>query len=230
MSYVNSSRQRGATLFVGLMFLLVLTLVALITMQGTTLELKMATNQAQRQSAFQLSESMRLMTGAIVQQNQRQRGMQNFIGSAASWANLSGSGTVGGQPGGGATCAASTLPAAMELYQAETTSSYSTTWHTIDGVFRGNVPTANPADIAGNPGKIFSDCTSSSAGGAAWANVFAIGTRLESGTGTAYSEAQPGSGPSGGGAAKWFEIRSHGQITNGAAVVTAAEVRQSIDN
>ena len=56
---VNWRAQRGATLFVGLMFLLILTLVALITMQGTTLELRMATNGSQQVLAFQLSEILR---------------------------------------------------------------------------------------------------------------------------------------------------------------------------
>ena len=227
MSYRSPHRQKGATLFVGLMLLLVLTLVALVSMQGTTLELKMATNQAQRQSAFQLSENMRLMTGAITSQNTLNRGMQNFTGSALSWTSTS---TVTGQPGGGSTCTQSALPAALELYQNETATSYSTTWHTISGVFRGNVPTSTAANIAGSPEKILSNCTSSIAGGAAWANVYAIGTRSTPGTGTAQNESGTGIGGAGGGASKWFEIRSQGQVGNGAAVVTAAEYRQPIVN
>ena len=227
MFYVNPNRQRGATLFVGLMFLLVLTLVALISMQSTTLELKMATNQAQRQSAFQLSENMRLMTGAITSQNTLNRGMQNFSGSAQSWTSTS---TVTGEPGGGTSCTQAALPVALELYQSETTPTYSTTWHTISGVFRGNVPTGTAADIAGNPAKILSNCTSTAVNGAAWANVFAIGTRNTPGTGAAQNESGTGIGGAGGGASKWFEIRSQGQVGNGAAVVTAAEYRQPIVN
>jgi Tfp pilus assembly protein PilX len=227
MSHKNFRHQKGATLFVGLMFLLVLTLVALVTMQGTTLELKMATNQAQRQSAFQLSENMRLMTGAITSQNTLNRGMQNFTGSAQSWTTTS---TVTGEPGGGTSCTQSALPVALELYQSETTTTYSTTWHTIGGVFKGNVPTGTAADIAGNPDKILSNCTSTVPGGAAWANVFAIGTRSTPGTGAAQNESGTGIGGAGGGASKWFEIRSQGQVGNGAAVVTAAEYRQPIVN
>src|ERR1700743_1603036 len=103
MSCQNFRHQKGATLFVGLMFLLVLTLVALISMQGTTLELKMATNQSQRQTAFQLSETLRTMADDITIQNQDERGMQLFTGNVAAWANTatSGTGPVGGQPGGG---------------------------------------------------------------------------------------------------------------------------------
>ena len=227
MSHKNFHHQKGATLFVGMMFLLVLTLVALVSMQGTTLELKMATNQAQRQSAFQLSENMRLMTGAITSQNTLNRGMQNFTGSAQSWTSTS---TVTGEPGGGSSCTQAALPTDLELYQSETATSYSTTWHTISGVFRGNIPTGAAADIAGSPNKILSNCTSSIAGGAAWANVYAIGTRSTPGTGTAQNEAGTGIGGAGGGASRWFEIRSQGQVGNGAAVVTAAEYRQPIVN
>ena len=227
MSHQNFRHQKGATLFVGLMFLLVLTLVALVSMQGTTLELKMATNQAQRQSAFELSENMRLMTGAITSQNTLNRGMQNFTGSAQTWTSTS---TVTGEPGGGSSCTQAALPAALELYQNETATTYSTTWHTIDGVFRGNVPTGTAADIAGSPDKILSNCTSTVPGGAAWANVFAIGTRSTPGTGAAQNESGTGIGGAGGGASKWFEIRSQGQVGNGAAVVTAAEYRQPIVN
>jgi hypothetical protein len=229
MTPFNSTRQRGATLFVGLMFLLVLTLVALVSMRGTTLELKMATNQSQHQTAFQLAESMRLMTGAIVSQNTLNRGMQNFSGSAQNWANIGGSGPVGGQPGGGTACTSSSMSAALQLYQNESATSYSTTWHTIPGVFRGNVPTATAADIAGNPDKILANC-STAPGGSAWSNIFAIGTRPNPGTGSAQNESATGVGAGGGGASRWFEIRSQAQIGDGAGVVTAAEYRQPIVN
>jgi PilX N-terminal len=229
MTFIDRNRQRGATLFVGMMFLLVLTLVALISMRGTTLELKMATNQSQHQSAFELAESMRLMTGAIVSQNTLNRGMQNFSGTAQNWANISGSGPVGGQPGGGTSCLSSSMSAALQLYQNESATSYSTTWHTIPGVFRGNVPTGTAADIAGNPNKILANC-STAPGGSAWSNIYAIGTRQNAGTGSAVEESLTGVGAGGGGASRWFEIRSQGQIGDGAGVVTAAEYRQPIVN
>src|SRR5689334_12466810 len=146
MRYSTMNRQRGATLFVGLMFLLILTLVAIIAMRSTTLELKMATNQSQHQSAFQLAESMRTMAGAITTANQQQRGMQNFSGNAQSWANTgSSSHPVGGQPGGGTSCSSSQLQSDLQLYQNDNTSTYSTTWHTIPGVFRGNIPSGAAA-------------------------------------------------------------------------------------
>ncbi|HEX3895456.1 MAG TPA: hypothetical protein VHW73_04535, partial [Rudaea sp.] len=159
--------------------------------------------------------------------NTLNRGMQNFSGNAQSWTSSS---TITGEPGGGTSCTQAALPAALELYQSETATTYSTTWHTINGVFRGNVPTGTATDIAGNPDKILSNCTSTAIGGAAWANVFAIGTRSTPGTGAAQNEPGTGIGGAGGGASKWFEIRSQGQVGSGAAVVTAAEYRQPIVN
>lgn len=229
MKQFNPIGQRGSTLFVGLMFLLVLSLVAIVSMRGTTLELKMATNQSQHQTAFELAESMRLMTGAIVSQNTLNRGMQNFSGSAQNWANISGSGPVGGQPGGGTACSSSSMSASLQLYQNESASSYSTTWHTIPGLFKGNVPSGTAANIAGNPNKLLANC-STAPGGSAWANIYAIGTRQNSGTGSAQNESATGVGAGGGGASRWFEIRSQGQIGDGAGVVTAAEYRQPIVN
>jgi Tfp pilus assembly protein PilX len=226
----SRAKQRGATLFVGLMFLLVLTLVALISMQGTTLEVKMATNQTQQKAAFQLAESMRLMTGEITSQNTLNRGMTNFTGNSLAWANTSGTGTVGGQPGGGATCSSGALSATQQLYQNDATSTYSQTWHTIAGVFQGNIPTTTTTNIAGNPDKLLADCTGTATGTSAWASVYAIGTRGTPGTGTAQNESATGVGASGGGATKWFEIRSQGQVGGGAVAITAAEYRQPIVN
>lgn len=55
----TARRQRGAALFVGLVFLVVLSVVAVIAMQGTLLEMRMVNNVASRERAFETSESMR---------------------------------------------------------------------------------------------------------------------------------------------------------------------------
>lgn len=49
--------QRGAVLMVGLVFLLLLTLLATSSMQNATLQEKMAGSQAQRDASFQMAES-----------------------------------------------------------------------------------------------------------------------------------------------------------------------------
>lgn len=50
-------KNRGAVLLVSLVILLVMTLLGVSTMQSTTLDLQMATNNQSRQEAFQAAES-----------------------------------------------------------------------------------------------------------------------------------------------------------------------------
>jgi Tfp pilus assembly protein PilX len=219
--------QNGSTLFLGLMFLLVLTLVALVTMQGTTLELKMANNGTQQVSAFQVSETLRTMAGEIVNANTQNRGMQQFVGNPAVWTNTGTGGAVGSQSGGGTTCTGAAFSASQQLYAANTNPSYSTTWHSIAGVFQGNIPNATAATIAGNPSQLMTYCPGGTSGAAAWANVFNIGTRPNPGSGTAINEGALGQGNSSD-SNKWFEIRSQGQIGNGAIAITASEYRVPI--
>lgn len=64
-----ASRQRGMALFVGLVFLVVLSLVAVIAMQSTFLEMRMATNVARHEEAFQMSDSMRGAVGPFIEAN-----------------------------------------------------------------------------------------------------------------------------------------------------------------
>ncbi|HXS72442.1 MAG TPA: PilX N-terminal domain-containing pilus assembly protein [Rhodanobacteraceae bacterium] len=63
------SRQRGIALFVGMVFLVVLSLVAVIAMQSTFLEMRMATNVARHEEAFQMSDSMRGIMGPFLAAN-----------------------------------------------------------------------------------------------------------------------------------------------------------------
>lgn len=51
------SRQRGAVLLVSLMILLIMTVLGIAGMSGTTMEEKMAANNQQQQQAFQASET-----------------------------------------------------------------------------------------------------------------------------------------------------------------------------
>ncbi|GAP67396.1 hypothetical protein MBSD_n2719 [Mizugakiibacter sediminis] len=55
----TARRQRGVALFVGLVFLVVLSVVAVIAMQGTLLEMRMVNNVASSEHAFETSETMR---------------------------------------------------------------------------------------------------------------------------------------------------------------------------
>lgn len=59
--------QRGIALFVGMVFLIVLSLVAVVAMQSTFLEMRMSTNVARHEEAFQMSDSMRGIMGPLIQ-------------------------------------------------------------------------------------------------------------------------------------------------------------------
>lgn len=55
----STKSQRGFALFLGLIFLLMITLVAVTAMRGTSLELAMANNTALREEAFEGAEAAR---------------------------------------------------------------------------------------------------------------------------------------------------------------------------
>src|ERR1700722_8673301 len=59
-------RQRGIALFVGLVFLVMLTLVSLIVMRGTLLEMRMTTATARHEQAFEASETGRTIPEAVL--------------------------------------------------------------------------------------------------------------------------------------------------------------------
>ena len=54
---INSHKQRGAALVVGLVMMMVLTILAISTMRTSTLEVVMAANTQYRETAFQLSQA-----------------------------------------------------------------------------------------------------------------------------------------------------------------------------
>ncbi len=54
------SRQSGVALVIALILLMVLTMIAVVAMRTTTIDLKMATNQTLNKRTFQISESARM--------------------------------------------------------------------------------------------------------------------------------------------------------------------------
>jgi hypothetical protein len=79
-TYTVSLRQRGVALFVGLVFLVVLSLVAMIAMKSTLVEMKMVTNAARHEQAFETSEAMRGIPVALFDEHVFQRGWPAELG------------------------------------------------------------------------------------------------------------------------------------------------------
>jgi type IV pilus assembly PilX-like protein len=66
--------QHGAALLVGLIFLVVLSLVAVIAMKGTLMEMRMVNNVSEHEQAFETSESLRLVVSKMFSEHAQVRG------------------------------------------------------------------------------------------------------------------------------------------------------------
>jgi hypothetical protein len=208
-------RQRGIALFVGLIFLVVLSLVAVIAMQSTFLEMRMATNVARHEEAFQMSDSMRGVVGPFLDSNFFNGGWPASWGGSVPDNDFDWTTACNGQ----STCAALTmfktgLTAASSPPKQITGSidageePYSPSTWVTDLVLTQN----NPNGI----GKIASKIS-----------VIPDGVSANQGSGTAQAAGYRGLGVSiaGGGFAKFFEVQSVGLSpddgSNGRAVTIA---------
>lgn len=75
----NRGKQQGYVLATGLVILLILTLVAITTMQSSSLEYSISSNQVFSDHAFQASESARLSMAGILDEHVYERGWPSTI-------------------------------------------------------------------------------------------------------------------------------------------------------
>ncbi|NII09163.1 PilX N-terminal domain-containing pilus assembly protein [Oleiagrimonas sp. C23AA] len=214
--------ERGIALFVGLIFLVVLSLVAIIAMRGTLMEMNMVNNVASHERAFEVSETLRSVPVALFNENVFNRGWpadSDFNGSEPSsdFSFPVGSSMLA-QAGGGLRKVGG---APVNLYEI---------------VFQtGEDPYHPETWMKSAPDMTLSLCssgdTSCSSGGSADIWIRPDGAVLAEGAGGAQSTGYRGGGvgAASSGGSMYFEILSVGHAGNGRAV-TMAQYRQVIHN
>ncbi|HEX7816256.1 pilus assembly PilX family protein [Dyella sp.] len=87
---MNRRGQRGIALFIGLTFLIVLSVVAVIAMRGTLTEMHMVNNVAVHEQLFEVSESLRDVTVSLFDDHTFNRGWPSTMtGGTQPQANYS---------------------------------------------------------------------------------------------------------------------------------------------
>lgn len=222
----RSHHQRGVALFVGLVFLVVLSLIAIIAMKGTLLETRMSTSSARHEQAFETSETLRTLPVSLFDEHVFERGWPTELGGS--------------------------LPDADFNYQSDLTSGMLTTVNSAlqndcsgeKTLLYGQLQSSCGALVAEtlydpstwHPDMKISICDVSSNGCAS--NVSAVvsvvpdGQILSEGAGGAQAAGYRGLGvgSAGGGGSMYFEIKSVGSASSNGVAVTHSQYRQSIRN
>jgi hypothetical protein len=200
--YIN--RQNGYVLITAMIFLAILTLVAVVSSQSTTFEYKMSTNLVLKDRAFQSSETGRTAIGDVLDAHIFERGWDSAV-------NI---------PSGMAILDKDTSGAADDLYLANEAGEDLLNDNTLATDATYQVDANNDGD--------YTD------GGDINATVSVIKTQAiaASGSGTAMSAGYEGLGKSvaAGGLHMYFELRGRGNSATGAQSVTASEYRVVVKN
>jgi hypothetical protein len=221
---MTRSRQRGIALFVGLVFLVVLSLVAVTAMRGTLLEMRLVTNVARHQQAFETSETLRAVPVLVFDEHVFQRGWPVELGGTLPDADFDMS-----------------LTADMKNVMK---AGLKTNCEGSLTLFYGNLEPACaplPAEdrydtSTWHPDAVLAMCdvTSNSCARDVTASIYIVpdGTVLSEGAGGAQAAGYRGigGGAAGGGGSMYFEVMSVGTVPGNGRAVTMAQYRQSIRN
>jgi len=223
-------RQRGIALFVGLVFLVMLTLVALIVMKGTLLEMRMTTATARHEQAFESSETARTIPEAILAAHVFNRGWPESWGGDKSdslfdldtifanrtvWGNLLNPNTTSNQ-GLQNSCGGSGL---VIFYMALSPCSTQTAAYKY-------TPSKWLTSVS------FNVCTDGSAGCTTRISIIRDGVTLKQGSGAAQAQgyASVGVGTPRGGSALLLQVRSAATVPGNGQAVTIAQYKLNITN
>ncbi|MEI7036922.1 PilX N-terminal domain-containing pilus assembly protein [Fulvimonas yonginensis] len=221
---MTRSRQQGIALFVGLVFLVVLSLVAVIAMRGTLMEMRLVTNVARQEQAFETSETLRAVPISVFDEHVFQRGWPVQLGGTLPDDDF-------------------TFELANQMLTAFKNGLQTTCSGELD-VFYGNLepscgslPAENRYDTSTwHPDLILSMCdvTSSSCSRNVSATISIVpdGTVLAEGSGGAQAAGYRGigGGAAAGGGSMFFEVMSVGTVPGNGRAVTMAQYRQAIRN
>jgi len=225
--------QRGIALFVGMVFLVILSLVAIVAMRGTLLEMHMVNNVAAHERAFEVSESMRAVPLALFDDHTFNRGwpakeMGGDVPDTAfgTFPQCGSDKPVGSN---GISCdvlnaMAIRQPAAgslLNLYEVQFDDSVEKSYDPSTWMTKDPDVTLSVCDESG-------ECSN---GGSARIWIRPDGTALSSGSGAAQAAGYRGVGnaAASGGGAMYFEVLSEGRANSG-RVVTLSQYRQRISN
>jgi len=224
-------RQRGVALFVGMVFLVILSLVAVVAMRGTLLEMRMVNNVAAHERAFEVSESMRAIPTALFEDNTFNRGWPTKAMGGSVPDTQFGTFPVCKSDGdkvgkNGISCDVlgkvdirdTSTGGLLNLYEAQ--------------FFTGEKSYDPSTWMENDPDVTVAVCNDSdcSSGGSARLWIRPDGSLLEAGSGAAQAAGYRGlgNGAANGSASKYFEILSEG-TANSAQAVTLSQYRQSIN-
>ena len=216
---MRHTRQQGAVLLTGLLFLLVLSVVAAVTMQGTTLEVRMATNAAVHVQAFEASEGLRIVSGRLLDEHTYHRGWPTTV--------------PGGTVDTGRFSVDMPADLIIEDHDADTDADLLYLLNTEGSDF---LQTAGLYDLAEDMLWCVSStdtCTSEDKSDiSATSAIYRTRAALTEGTGAAMIAGYEGLGvgTAGGGGSLFFEIRSTGKAPVNARSSTGSEYRHIVRN
>ncbi|UPG88887.1 pilus assembly PilX N-terminal domain-containing protein [Luteibacter aegosomaticola] len=220
--------QRGIALFIGMVFLLILSIVAVMAMRGTLVEMRLGSNTARHEEAFEASEALRSVPLSLFDQHVFERGWPSAMG-----------GTVNDSEFTFSTQMAPTLYSKLATaLQKDCEGKVSLFYGPLQGACAGGtLPKETLYDATTwHPDVVLAVCDSSSstcsANMTAQIAVVPDGSVLKSGAGGAQAAGYRGLGigSAGGGAALYFEIRSVAQVPGNGVAITHTQYEQTIRN
>jgi PilX N-terminal len=221
-------RQRGIALFIGLVFLVMLTLVSLIVMRGTLLEMRMTTATARHEQAFEASETARTVPESILASHVFNRGwpeswggnvpdvmfnLNTVFANRLGWSALLNPNTTSGQGLQPSSCGSGMVIFYMAVTCPTRTASYNYTpsiWSLTPSV-KFTLPATQTQDVI---------------------NIVRDGVTVNQGSGAASQQgyASVGVGTSKGGSALLLQVQSTAVVSGSDTAGTIAQYKLNITN